>query len=423
MATLIKEVRLIKVEQTDDVNSYKYWNAQLFDDGNVHAEWARVGAANPASGDWNGGESYLDKKVREKLKKGYVEQKTVGTANTGSMSTVKVDSNLREIAKKELLKDASNTVLAGLVDRLVKSNIHKITATTNITFNNTTGLFTTPLGIVTPDGISEARDILAQIHPLVKASRFTSTLNDYVNKYVLIVPQNLGMKRFNAETVFPDESAVQKQEDILQSLEASYQAMTSTPTTSKSKPTESGVFKVDLDVERGNEAARLEKWYESSKKSMHGYGNVKVRNVFKIKIHDMDRIFLHNDSNKKEVWHGSGMGNVLSILKSGLKIRPPATAAIAGALFGAGIYGAISSTKSLGYSLGRWQQSGLGDSAWLFVADFALGNCYSTTSYGCSKPSGYDSIWAKSSSNGLHNDELIVYRENRVNLKYLLECK
>jgi poly [ADP-ribose] polymerase len=423
MATLIKEVRLIKVEQTDETNSYKYWNGQLFDDGNVHAEWGRVGCANPASGDWSGGETYLDKKKREKEKKGYVEQKTVGVANTGSMSSVKVDSNLREIAKKELLKDASNTVLAGLVDRLVKSNIHKITATTNITFNNTTGLFQTPLGIVTPSGISEARDILAQIHPLVKASRFTPTLNDYVNKYVLIVPQNLGMKRFNAETVFPDETAVQKQSDILDSLEASYQAMTTSTPKEVGTPTESGVFKVDLDTfNDSKETDRITRWFNSSNHSTHGYRNVKIRNFFKVKIHDNWNNFNEKLGNVKEIWHGSGEGNLLSILKVGLKSAPPSTVHITGKMFGAGHYGALDSSKSMQYTFGRFGGNS-GDTGWLIVADFALGNTYYIKSYGGNKPSGYDSIWAKKEHTGLRFDELIVPKDNQVRIKYLLEVK
>jgi len=422
MATLIKEVRLIKVEQTDEVNSYKYWNAQLFDDGVVKATWARVGAENPQSGEWNGGQSYLDKKVKEKTKKGYVEQKTVGTASVASGTTVKVDTNLREIAKADLLKDTTNAALNKLVDRLVKSNIHKITATTNITFNNVTGLFTTPLGIVTPEGISEARDILAEIHPLVQARKFNTKLNDCVNKYVLIVPQNLGMKRFNAETVFPDDNAVQKQSDILDSLEASYQAMTSAkPASPTAKPSETGIFKVDLDVADSFNADRLTKWFESSKKSHHNYDNVRVRNVFRVKIHSMDSGYERNVQPVKEVFHGTSQANCLSILKSGLKTSPPSTAAIAGKMFGNGIYGAINSTKSLGYTYGRWGQGGVGDAGWLFICDFAMGKIYETRN-SCNKPGGYDSVWAKAGSS-LANDELIVYRNSQVNVKYLLECQ
>ena len=50
-----------------------------------------------------------------------------------------------------------------------------------------------------------------------------------------------------------------------------------------------------------------------------------------------------------------------------------------------------------------------------------MGKIYETR-YSCSKPSGYDSVWAKAGG-GLANDELIVYRNKQVKIKYLLECK
>ena len=137
--------------------------------------------------------------------------------------------------------------------------------------------------------------------------------------------------RFNVRNILPDISAVQKQGDILDSLEASYQAISQGKAASKdapktNKPIEQ-VFKVDLDVETGPEASRLERWFETSKKTQHGYDRIKVRNVFKIKIHDMDTAFVSD--NPKEVFHGTSEANCLSILKSGIRTSPPSTAAIA----------------------------------------------------------------------------------------------
>jgi len=424
MSTLIKEVRLIKVEQAEE-NNNKWWNAQLFDDGTVKAQWGRVGY-DGQSGEWDGGGSYLDKKVREKLKKGYVEQKTIGGAVTSNGGTVKIDTNLREIAKKDLLKDSTNTALAGLVDRLVKANIHKITAATTITYNNTTGLFSTPLGIVTPDGINEARDILAEIHPLVKADKFTALTDTLALKYLRIIPQHLGMGRFNAGTIFPDETAIQKQSDILDSLEASYQAMTTSPTPkADSKPTESGVFKVDINIlASGSDYTRLANWFDKSKKPMHRsvYG-MRVKQIYTVSIHDMTNAFETKTMPVQEVWHGTSQANLLSILRGGLKKSPPATAVIAGKMFGNGIYGADVSTKALNYSMGNWGQGGVGDAAWLFVCQFAMGRTQTVTRQKLSgADSGYDSIYAKGGYD-LYNDEFIVYRNSQVKITHLLECK
>lgn len=425
MANIIKEVRLIKVEQTAEDNNNKWWNAQLFDDGTVKAQWGRVGY-DGQSGEWSGGESYLDKKVREKTKKGYVEQKTVGTANVTPGSTVKVDANLREIAKKQIIKNnVGSPLLVALIDRLVQSNVHKITSSTQITFNNTTGLFTTPLGVVTPEGITEARDLLAKIHPSVKSGRFSETLNAEVLRYLRIIPQNLGMGRFNAKTIFPDDAAIQKQSDILDSLESSYQAMTTTPQAPGTPTSEPKVFQVDLDVlPTGAEFSRLTNWFEKSKKPMHRsvYG-MKVKQIYTVNVHDMTNAYENNSAPHQEVWHGTSQANLLSILKSGLRVSPPSTAAIASKMFGNGIYGADVSTKSLNYSVGYWGQGGRGDSAWLFVCKFAMGKIQTVTKEqkrGADR--GYDSIYAKGGYD-LFNDEFIVFRNSQVKITHLLECK
>lgn len=430
MATLIKEVKLIKADNGLDkktgklVNSYKYWTGKVFDDGTWSAEWGRVGCENPDDGTWTEDKKPFDPMIRSKLKKGYTEVKTVGNviASSGVGATVK-DRDLHSIAKTQLIK-SSNPTLERLISRFVQANVHKITSSTQITYNSTTGLFATPLGIVTIDGLVEARNLLADLAPLIRNGKFGTETDAILCKYLRLIPQNLGMKRFSTQTVIPDDNAVQKQQNLIDSLESSYQATLSVPTTSIPSKVQEQVFKVDLDILSDlSERQRLERNFESSKKHMHGYDNIKVKEIFKITIHDMKSTFNDSLGNIEECYHGTSQANCLSILKCGLKTTPPSTATIAGALFGPGIYGAKSSTKSLGYSLNRWGQGGVGDSAWLFVCNFAMGRIYSTSSYGCSRPHGYDSIWAKASSGGLKNDELIVAKNNQCNVKYLLECK
>ena len=429
MANLIKEVRLIFAENGTDpktgklLNSYKYWDAKLFDDGNWTAEWGRVGCENPDSGTWNESNKTLDSVVRSKIKKGYSYQKTIGetVAQSGSGNVVK-NTDLYAIAKAQILK-TSSPVLDRLIKRFVDANVHKITSSTQITYNSTTGLFTTPLGIVTMDGLVEARNLLAKLAPKVRSRHFGPDTDAILCQYLRIIPQALGMKRYTTETVIPDDNAIQKQNDLIDSLESSYQAMTSAPApTGQPDKKRETIFQVDLDVlNNPNERRRLEQYFENSKKRQHGYDNVRVRKIFKVMIHDMAKVFETKTTPIKEVFHGTSVANTLSILKSGLKVSPPSTAAIAGKMFGSGIYGAISSTKSLGYTFGRWGQSSSGDNGYLFVCDFALGRIYTTQSR-CNKPSGHDSVWAKAGCS-LANDELVVFRNSQCNIKYLLECK
>ena len=431
MATLIKETKLIFVENGLDpktgkpLNNNKYWHGKQFDDGNWSAEWGRVGCVNPDSGTWSDSKKTMDSVVRSKLKKGYTEAKTIGevSASGGTAAPVR-NTDLLATAKTDLLKNA-NPTLEKLIRRFVDANVHKITTSTQITFNSTTGLFATPLGIVTPDGLTEARDLLANLAPLIRKGKFSTEADALLCKYLRIIPQSLGMKRFTVQTLIPDDNALQKQNDLIDALESSYQAMQSAPAPkTDGKKVADSVFKVDLDVLKdANERKRLEKYFESSKKSQHGYDNVRVREIFVVNIHDMTNAFETNTGNVQEVFHGTSQANCLSILKSGLKVSPPSTAAIAGKMFGNGIYGAINSTKSLGYTFGRWGQGGTGDAGWLFICDFAMGKIQTVNdSKYNGADRGYDSVWAKAGY-ALRNDELIVYRNSQVKIKYLLECK
>jgi poly [ADP-ribose] polymerase len=422
MSNLIKEVKMIMTEVGS--NNNKFWTGQLFDDGTVKATWGRVGYSGD-SGEWQGGEDYLDKKIREKVKKGYTELKVVGNVTSSLSPSAPVRNNdLQYIAKSQLIK-SRNPTLESLIKRFVDANVHKITSSTQITYNSTTGLFATPLGIVTMDGLIEARDILAQLAPKVRSREFGSQADSLLSKYLRLIPQHLGMGRFNAQSVVPDDNAIQKQNDLIDSLESSYQATLSAPSTSnKPNAPQEQVFKVDLDVLIDHtERARLDRYFESSKKRMHGYDNVHIKEIFKVTIHDMANVFERNTNPIKEVFHGSSQSNALSILKSGLKVSPPSTAAIAGKMWGNGLYGALNSTKSLGYTFGRWGQGSSNDAGWLWICDFAMGNINYPTRTCNYPPKGYDSIWATVANTGLNNDELIIYRNSQCTIKYLLECK
>ena len=431
MATLTKKITLVCSDASGDIDGVqhnKVWYGELYDNGDVITRWGRVGYDLQSKTFPSAGEGFLLKKKAEKTsgKKGYTEARVVdGSTPEGASKPVAI-SNLHEIAKSQLLKASKHPVLDKLIERLVKSNVHKITSSTNIVLNDTTGLFQTPLDIVTADAIVEARTLLADTIPFVKNGKYGVELERLVSQYLRLIPQNIGM-RFNVRNILPDIAAVQKQGDILDSLDASYQAISSgksassKDTTKSDKPLEQ-VFQVDLDVENGNDATRLEAWYEKSKKSQHGYDRIKVRNVFKVKVHDMAAAFVAD--NPTEVFHGTSEANCLSILKSGLRTSPPSTAAIAGKMWGNGVYGAINSSKSLGYTYGRWGQSS-GESGWLFICKFSMGKVHYPRGYGnCSRPpSGHDSVWATVANTGLNHDELIVYTNNRVTITHLLECK
>jgi poly [ADP-ribose] polymerase len=422
MPTITEKVRLICTDA--DENSNKLWEGYLYDNGDVETRWGRVrDSLTLQSKLFSGaGKDFLEKKKREKTKKGYTEVKTVDTTtSTTTVSTFDTQS-LSSIVKKELLANKSSSSLTKLIEKLVKANIHRIVSSTSIKYNDTTGLFTTPLGIVTPDAIADARKLLVTIQANLTSE---ATMRKLVSLYLRLVPRDIGVK-FNVKSIFPDDNAIKKENDILDSLEASFKSITTAkPTVASAAPADEQLFHVNLDVmDRGDrEWKRIHKWFSESNKPMHNYRGAKINDIYEVAIDENLKRFDPSKGKVTEVWHGTSIANCLSILKSGLKISPPSTVRTAGSLFGNGIYGSQTSSKSMGYTFGRWGQ-GHNDTGYLFVLDFVMGHPYYPTSYGINKiPSGYDSCWALPDKTGLYNDELIVYSETQFKIKYLLEIE
>lgn len=396
-------------------NSYKYWDGELFEDGRVISTYGVVGARNPQTNDYGlVGESFFRKKIREKEKKGYTHAKVL--IENGTAKPIH-NISLADIAIKQI--KISNKSLEPLIARLANSNVHKITSSTSINFDN--GVFQTPLGIVTQEGITEARVLLDWFFKNVK-SNGKDAYNERIDQYLRIIPRPKG-RGLLYEEVFPNTTTIQKESDVLDALENSL-TLALTNKNDAEPETEARIFDLEMSLLTDQKQfKKIQDWYNNTNRGMHGYTGVKIINIYEVDLINYNSNFRKSDNNVVEVWHGTGQSNILSILKSGLFISPPSTAAIAGKMFGNGVYGSQTASKSLGYSMGRWGQ-GKGDNGWLFVCNFAMGKAYYPTTYGMSKiPAEYDSCWALPAKTGLYNDELIVYNENQIQIKYLLELK
>ncbi len=421
---IIKSVRMICANL--DNNNNKFWDADVHDDGNVYVRYGRVGYSGQEEGPFPGGEKFLEKKIKEKKKKGYTEFE--GLVIDKSQQTISVNKDLKNVAKSQI--QFNSVELEKLVERLVAANIHNIVSNTKIQYDVKTGLFSTPLGIITPDMIKAARSCLADIkHDFSKGDLDSKEIRERVQSYLMLVPHDFGMRKLNVQMVFPDQNSFDKELNILDSLEASYTNFQGSVITESKDSTviEEKIFNVKLaestNVKNNND---IVKWFESSKKKMHGYDNIKVVNIYEVDVEDMTSNFDKNGltlGNIHRVFHGTSEANLLSILKSGLRISPPSTAYIAGKMFGNGVYGAIHSSKALGYTLGRWGGS-TSSSGWLFICDFAMGAVYEPTqATSGGAPKGYDSIWAYPEKTRLYHDELIVFKNEQIKITHLLECK
>lgn len=124
------------------------------------------------------------------------------------------------------------------------------------------------------------------------------------------------------------------------------------------------------------------------------------------------------------LFHGTKNENLYSIMNQGLVTNP--NAQITGKAFGDGIYFG-KACKSVNYTSinGSYWAHGNQSTAYLLVCDVAVGNMYECDGYtDAFNKRGfhtkYDSLHAKR-GNGLRRDEWIVYSNEQVRIKYLVE--
>lgn len=155
--------------------------------------------------------------------------------------------------------------------------------------------------------------------------------------------------------------------------------------------------------------------------------------VFKISNKATEAVFNPNKLNTKLLYHGSRNENFLSILQTGLKIRPKGVQTT-GSMFGDGIYAANKARKSIGYTSlrGSYWASGHSNRAYLAIFEFATGKewnllenqTWSSWMGRIDKAQvngkGCDSVFAKGGVD-LRNDEYIVYDSTQCTIRYLIE--
>ena len=133
--------------------------------------------------------------------------------------------------------------------------------------------------------------------------------------------------------------------------------------------------------------------------------------------------------NVKQLWHGTTAQNVLNILRTGL-FCPKSNDSrygITGRMFGDGVYLSDQSTKALNYACGFWGHVSKGNATYMFLADTAMGNEYQPNNSiarhqipSNARQGGYDSIYITGGTQGVINNEMIVWNTEQIRLSYLV---
>jgi|GEM_PF-2888895 len=371
-----------------------------------------------------------DRGLSDSRRENYEEVKTfspkVGSSNIRGKSA-KLSTKAAPIDTSTI----ANVNVAAIIDQVVNENIHNITSLTTLTL--TSNGFETPLGPVTKDQVASARSALDQLKSMMKGDKIPKNkqdTRDANNMYFSLIPHQFSRKITEDDWILDVDKLIAEY-DLLDSLES---AVTMGSTLNQNASQRLNALGVDIDELSSNysEYDRLKNYVANSKASNHKNLDVwdwEVNNIFSIRIPDERKRFDTKSTkygNIKELFHGSRNCNILSILKNGLIIPPCNAGHVTGRMYGNGIYAAHHSTKSLNYSTGWW--SGTGNSnynnSFLFIVKFAMGKTYTVKSpLSSGAPASYDSVWAKSSSGGLYNDEYIVYSLDQATITHLIEMK
>ena len=419
-----KKIMMIKVDSNE--NNNKFYEIELSGDV-VYKRYGRVGEKGQELTS-SGGEKEFNKVYKTRLKRGYKEADIDLNVEEETLNS---KGNIMEIAMEQIKTDDFSKKL---IKRLVESNIHNITSNTKITFDIKTGYFKTPLGIVTKQGVDKAIKLLHQISSVLEKTKtitkrntkFISLNQDYFTK----IPTKIKNLR-EIDNLLITEDKVKEQLHICEALIESIEIIAEEKEKIKSKE-DGGKIKhekvFDTSVfllEDKKEFKRVNKYFEDSKNRQHGRANnnSKIKNIYKISLGKEEEEFRSKLDNQMELFHGTRVANLLSILKGGLLMPKYSPGSVTGYMYGQGLYFASQSTKSLNYcDGGHWNGSSKSNTIYMFIADIAMGNYEIPVSWHSKNPKkGFDSFWAKGGQSGVINDEMIIFNNNQIKLKYILE--
>lgn len=376
-------------------NNNKYYYMEDLHNGNFKVSYGRVG----------GSETILtypislwDKKYNEKLKKGYIDvtEKITAVKKTGEL-------------------DISDPDVKDLISFLMSEAKQSIKRDYQISAES-----------VTQEQLNEVQNIIDLLSSKIKDEKMISKdiINNYLKEIYSIIPR----KMTDTRNFFLNSVNIPFLTELLQSEQSRLDTL-------KSQVNINQVASNGITLEELGFSCELAS--EEDKDMIRKNTDFKLTNhrVFKISNKETEATFNPNHLETKLLYHGSRNENFLSILQTGLKIRPKGVQTT-GSMFGDGIYAANKARKSIGYTSlrGSYWASGHSNRAYLAIFEFATGkewNLLDNQSWSGwmsridesqVKSKGCDSVFAKGGVD-LRNDEYVVYNSNQCTIRYLIELK
>ena len=409
---------LVKVEP--GANNNKWYRCEPHGE-TWTASWGRVGNEGQSK-DYP--RSQYEKKLNEKLKKGYKDQteliqdlivetkaeKNLGTASIADVDVRKIVEHLMAYAKAKVAESYKVTS-----DQTTQAQCDRAQELLNSLAENAAKL-----------SLKEFNQKLIEVFTVIPrrmqhVQDFLADENDRKHGYERIMQREQDTLDSMKSLIKHVDKAAKSEEDEKAAGEAAPADFL------KDKGLEISVCS-DEDV--ANIKNHLGNTLRPKFKRAWRVTNVKTQKAY-------DRFCADNKIDKtgqKLYWHGSRNENWWSILQTGLVLRPT-NAVITGKMFGYGLYMANKAMKSYGYTSGRgscWAR-GNSNTAILAVMQCAEGKAYRTKHHSSefytydwkklqAAHPGCHSLFAEGGAD-LRNDEIIVYRQEQVTIKYLVELE
>jgi poly [ADP-ribose] polymerase 2/3/4 len=413
--------RVAKLIMVSPNNNNKFYEMNENDNGTFTVNYGRVGSrASVATYNMN----QWDSKYREKVNKGYKDQTHLFAVSEEVEGAPKKDRTFDGItctSVRDLMK-----LLMGYSNKSIQRN------------------YTISADKVTRQQVEEAQTLLDKLVDLTKSTINISVFNQMLIDLFQVIPRRMSDVRthllkadFELKKVEEKLAEEQATMDVMRGqveMNEKNKALAKPVTTEMidNEPVVSLLDTMGLTAELVTDNAII----EMIKTKMDAESG-KFYRAFAIKnlgTHGKYQNFVETVKNKDQTlfWHGSRNENWMSILKTGLVLRP-ANAVISGKMFGYGLYFADKFRKSLNYTSlrGSYWANGTENRAFLALFSVHTGNQLEILNHGSwcyelnqttlkEKNPDYDSVFAKGGAD-LINNEYIVYNEAQCTVQYLVE--
>ena len=401
------EIRPTYLIMVTTANNNKYYNC--FPEGDqFKVEYGRVDATKTTAyypmSKW-------ESQINSKLKKGYKDVTDLKKDLVEEISSTNPESPY---------KDIENAAIKAIVDKL--QNLARETINKN---------YTVKASAVTQDMVDAAQKIIDE---LANNSTTIDDFNANLLKLFTVIPRKMSDVRYYLADKTDDFSKIiTKEQDLLDVMHGQiYVKPEIEPTVTVEKKQQTILEELGLVMEeatRDDIALIKTLMNESSDKFRNAWRvtNLKTQERF-------DKFVKDNDiRDTRLLFHGSRSENFWSIIKTGLVLRPT-NAVITGKMFGYGCYYAPKCAKSIGYTSlsGSYWAHGGNNTAYMALFDVAYGTPYDVYDFDSKYynldynklqqfKSGANCLHAHADKGMLRNDEIVVYKEEQMTIKYLIE--